>query len=236
VFEDGWTILSANCRRLARAQVLLAPSCASARQQKPTDAHVSGPLPPCMLLLLLLLQDGESFLHINYHATELVTWQSVGLLLADSLEDARSTSVINRLASSKLSNQSQLGSSSNRTGSGVRRGRRLSSAASTAAVPVSRTGIGTVPPAKQYNYVLAATQESLIAHMQQLGGLEGPTPCLIYICSNVTLSKPPVPASGIPVARPMFMVGLVRYNTSIDWYMQVRLGPQADPVDEMQHQ
>lgn len=188
-------------------------------------------------MLLLSLQDGESFLHVNYYATELATWKSVGLLMADSLEDARSTSAISRSASSKLSNQSQLGSSSsNRTGTGVRRGRRLSSAASTAAVPVGRTGLDSVPPKKQYNYVLAATQESLIAHMQQLGGLEGPTPCLIYICSNVTLSKPPVPASGIPVARPMFIVGLVRYNTSIDWYMQVRVAPQAEPVGGLQHQ
>eukprot|EP00879_Flechtneria_rotunda_P017637 GHRR01018488.1.p1 GENE.GHRR01018488.1~~GHRR01018488.1.p1 ORF type:complete len:399 (+),score=90.31 GHRR01018488.1:379-1575(+) len=37
--------------------------------------------------------DGASFLHVNHHVTNRMTWQSVGLLLATDLQDVRNTSV-----------------------------------------------------------------------------------------------------------------------------------------------
>jgi hypothetical protein len=75
-----------------------------------------------------------------------------------------------------------------------------------------------------YNYVLAANQESLVGHLQRLGAVASPTGCLIYLEDNVTLSTPLVPAAGIPMARPLAVVGLSRWVTSIDFYMQVRCG------------
>jgi hypothetical protein len=92
------------------------------------------------------------------------------------------------------------------------------------AAPAVRAGAGAEGlqgSGPTYNYVLAANQESLVGHLQRLGAVAGPTGCLVYLEQNVTLSKPPVPAAGIPMARPMAIVGLSRWVTSIDWYMQV---------------
>jgi hypothetical protein len=74
----------------------------------------------------------------------------------------------------------------------------------------------------KYNYVLAADQDSIVQHLQQLGPVEGPVPCLIYLNGNVTLNKPPVPAGGIAVARPIALVGLAGEKVGIDFRMQVR--------------
>jgi hypothetical protein len=69
--------------------------------------------------------------------------------------------------------------------------------------------------------VLAADNATLAGQIQRLGAQEGPTPCLIYICANVTLSKPPVPERGIAVKRPLVLVGLSGWTTGIDWHMEV---------------
>jgi hypothetical protein len=85
---------------------------------------------------------------------------------------------------------------------------------------------GSAAPVRQLNYVLAANNASLAWQIQRLGAEEGSTPCLIYVDGNVTLSKPvPVPDQGISVARPMALVGLAGWNTSVDWHMQVREKP-----------
>jgi hypothetical protein len=176
------------------------------------------------------LQDGQSFLHVNYYSIGSVSWKSVGLLLASSLDDARSTAQLHELPPSSRTqtrsgfvslqgSNSRISSSTvdsaNSSSRNPHRRMLLAARAGKGAEGVQESG-----PA--YNYVLAANQESLVGHLQRLGAAAGPTGCLIYLESNVTLSKPPVPASGIPVARPMAIVGLSRWVTSIDWYMQVR--------------
>lgn len=215
-------------------------SCAAApgplpQQSCSTDSnsHVLCAGPVC-------LQDGQSFLHVNYYSTGSVSWKSVGLLLATSLEDARRTSQSRQLppgfGNQTRSRFASLQGSNRRTSSSAldsanssrnTRGRML------LAAPTPRAGAGAEPRAgagaeglqeggPRYNYVLAANRESLVGHIQRLGAVAGPTGCLIYLQDNVTLSKPPVPAAGIPVARPLAIVGLSRWVTSIDFYMQVR--------------
>lgn len=142
-------------------------------------------------------------------------WKSVGLLLADSLEDARSTSAFE---SSDASSSKRASTSSSPRG-------RLLRAAAPVALPVPAPAAA--PSSKQvqapkYNYVLGADQDSIVQHLQQLGSAEGPVPGLIYLNGNVTLSKPPVPAGGIAVARPMVIVGLAGEAVGIDFHMQVR--------------
>jgi hypothetical protein len=55
---------------------------------------------------LSCLQDGATFLHVNYFWTPHASWQSVGLLLASSLQDARATSSTAGLTSSTNSSNS----------------------------------------------------------------------------------------------------------------------------------
>lgn len=171
----------------------------------------------------VVLQDGQSFLHVNYYAAAGVSWQSVGLLLADSLGDARSTAATAGLnaAPSNRSSNSISGSRMESSNSTSLRGRLLYAAPSTSTVPAGAAAGNSVRGRPQYNYVLAADNRNLAQHMQRLGAQDTPTPCLLYVDSNITFSKPPVPAAGIPVARPLVLVGLVGWNTSIDFHMQV---------------
>jgi hypothetical protein len=154
---------------------------------------------------------------VNYYASSLASWQSVGLLLATSLEDARSTSVPAATVSNGSAKSLTSGSSNRGALPGGRdstqQGRHLQAGAAQRKQP--------------YNYVLAATNATLAGHLLQQGSVDGPTPCIIYLDSNATLSKPPVPAEGIPMARPMAVVGLASKNTSIDFYMQVRTRASA---------
>lgn len=166
---------------------------------------------------------------MNYYADGSVSWKSVGLLLADSLEDARSTSQAEAIPPGNLTRNSlnSLSSSSmdSTNSSSSSRGRMLK--ALPAATPAS-TGMSSSSGSQQagkprYNYVLAANQDTIVQHIWHMGAVGGPTACLIYLEANVTLSKPPVPTGGIPMARPMAIVGLSHWNTSIDWHMQVGL-------------
>lgn len=170
----------------------------------------------------VVLQDGQTFLHVNYYAAAGVSWRSVGLLLADSVRDARSTAGLATQPSNRTSSSlggSRMESSNTSTS---RRGRMLHAAPSpTTPAAGAASGVSMRPGRPQYNYVLAANNSSLAQHMQRLGAQDTPTPCMIYVDSNITFSKPPVPAAGIPVARPLVLVGLVGWNTSIDWHMQV---------------
>jgi hypothetical protein len=171
----------------------------------------------------VVLQDGQSFLHVNYYAAAGVSWQSVGLLLADSLRDARSTAAttgLNAVPSNRSSNSISVSRTESSNSTSLR-GRLLHAAPSTSTVAAGGAASGSPRGRPQYNYLLAANDGNLAQHMQRLGAQDTSTPCLIYVDSNITFSKPPVPAAGIPVARPLVLVGLVGWNTSIDWHMQV---------------
>jgi hypothetical protein len=133
------------------------------------------------------LQDGSTFLHVNYFWTSRASWQSVGLLLATSLQDARSTSSVAALTSN----------SSSSNGSAAFAG----------------------PPPK-YGYVLSANNATFVPLMEQLGSVDTAAQALLYVDANVTLSKPPVPQSGMLLERPMAVVGLSSCLTGLDLAMQ----------------
>lgn len=157
--------------------------------------------------MLCILQDQSTFLHINYFANSRASWQSVGLLLATDLQDARSTSSPVAFVSSFTSNNRGLLQDYSRS---------LAAAAAAGNVAVG----GKLPPPK-YGYVLAATNDTLVQLMTQIGAVAGPVGAVIYIDTNITLSKPPFPDEGILVARPLYVVGLVLANTSLDLHMKV---------------
>lgn len=156
-------------------------------------AATAAPLLPYTLPHHAALQDGASFLHVNYHATARATWKSVGLLLAADLQAARSTST---------PRNSSIG----------RHPLAATGAAGSAADE---------QPAARPGYVLAATNNTIVPLMQQLGAVDGPATLLMYIDTNVTLSKPPVPAAGIVVNRPLVLVGLTVANVSVDLHMDI---------------
>ncbi|KAF6262439.1 hypothetical protein COO60DRAFT_627220 [Scenedesmus sp. NREL 46B-D3] len=118
------------------------------------------------------------------------SWQSVGLLLAGSLQDARSTSSTAAFTST-ISSHSSTNASAADTG----------------------------PPPK-YGYVLSASNETFVPLMQWLGGINTAAQALLYFDENVTLSKPPVPQAGMLLQRPMAVVGLSSALTGIDLAMQ----------------
>jgi hypothetical protein len=134
------------------------------------------------------LQDRASFLHVNSWFDAHTTWQSVGLLVADSLQEALATSAPPAPA-----------------GADAVAGRRLAAAVG-----------GSVR-----NYVLAADNSSVVPQMVVRCGVSTPDALLLYLTSNVTLSKPPVPAAGIDVLRPLVLVGLAGSKVSLDFAMQV---------------
>jgi hypothetical protein len=110
----------------------------------------------------------------------------VGLLVADSLEDALATSI-----------PPAAGGSS----------------AGTAAQAADAAGMR--------NYVLAVDNSSAVPQMVARCGIATPVPVLLYVTSNLTLSKPPVLAAGIDVLRPLVLVGLAGSKVSLDFAMQV---------------
>jgi hypothetical protein len=150
----------------------------------PPLLHTHHRLPP---------QDHASFLHVNSWFNAHTTWQSVGLLVADSLEDALATSIPPAAGGSKAA-----------------AGRRL---AGTAAQAADAAGMR--------NYVLAVDNSSAVPQMVARCGIATPVPVLLYVTSNLTLSKPPVPAAGIDVLRPLVLVGLAGSKVSLDFAMQV---------------
>jgi hypothetical protein len=197
-----------------------------------------------------------SFLHVHHFTNRLVMWRSVGLLLADSILEARSTTLprspgsqdapadsaagtaadtaegstsSNTLSNTFSSTFSSTINSTTGTGSGNSTaggsGRKLlqqpATSPATQAPLVSNSSSRISRAARQLNYVLAADNDTLAWQIQQLGAQDVHTPCLIYIDANVTLAKPPVPEQGIAVMRPLVLVGLMGWTTSIDWHMEV---------------
>lgn len=123
-------------------------------------------------------QDGSSFLHVNSWFNQHTAWQSVGLLVADSLQDALDTSMPPPTQQQQqLSAPVVQGAAARKPGRGHAR-RALLAAGS---------GV---------NYVLAADNGTITPQMMARGGVGTPAPLLIYITSNVTISKPPVPQVG----------------------------------------
>jgi hypothetical protein len=75
------------------------------------------------------------------------------------------------------------------------------------------------PPSK-YGYVLSANNATFVPLMEQLGSVATAAQALLYADANIKLSKPPVPQTGIPLERPMAVVGLSSALTGLDLAMQ----------------
>ncbi|GBF95015.1 hypothetical protein Rsub_07516 [Raphidocelis subcapitata] len=151
--------------------------------------------------------DGSSFLHVNSWFDAHTTWQSVGLLVAGSLDEALATSAPPAAAAAK------------QDGGGSRR-RLAAPGAVDSAAAADAADAAAAAAAAGKNYVIAADNATIVRQMEGRCGLETPAPLLVYLTSNITMSKPPVPKSGIDIARPLAMVGLASLPTSIDWAMQ----------------
>ena len=154
-----------------------------------------------------LLQDGTSFLHVSWwqNPTNTTTWLSVGLLVADSLEQARAT------------NNITVGSMPTRA---------------VGSLPGSSKGIprrllqqdkGLDPnPASSLNYVLGADNATTVPLLKSFGSISTTTPLLVYVTANITVSSATgVSARGIAINRFLHWVGLSSRNTSVDWHMEV---------------
>lgn len=72
------------------------------------------------------------------------------------------------------------------------------------------------------NCLVAVTNATLVPSLVLYSGVTTQQPLLVYVSSNVSLgANPPLPASGVPVRRPLILVGLQSLITSIDLEMVV---------------
>ena len=137
--------------------------------------------------------------------TNTTTWLSVGLLVADSLEQARDTSNVS------------VGSVPTRAVG--------SSPGSSKGIPrlLLQQDKGSDPdPASSLNYVLGADNATVVPLLKSFGSISTTTPLLVYVTGNVTVSSATgVSAHGIAVNRFLHWVGLSSRNTSVDWHMEV---------------
>jgi hypothetical protein len=76
-------------------------------------------------------------------------------------------------------------------------------------------------PAAGRNFVLAADQSTLVPVLQAAGSTSTSVPLLVYVATNVSLGRPQDIAAGLPINRPVYLVGRVTMPTSVDFGMQV---------------
>ena len=83
------------------------------------------------------------------------------------------------------------------------------------------------------NYVVACDNATFTPFLMHTGKNATAVPLLVYIVSNVTLGKPPVPEDGILISRPLYLVGLSSSNTSLDLHMAVNQLIMLDTYSNM---
>jgi hypothetical protein len=154
----------------------------------------------------MAVQDGTSFLHVPWwqNPSATTTWLSVGLLVADSLEQARATS--NSMAG--LTATKAVGA-----WNGTNKGnpRRILGSKS-----------GKYTHGSSLNYVLSADNATLVPLLKGFGGISTSAPLLVYVSGNATVSSATgVSPQGIAINRFLHWVGLSSRNTSVDWNMEV---------------
>eukprot|EP00878_Enallax_costatus_P007810 GHUV01008175.1.p1 GENE.GHUV01008175.1~~GHUV01008175.1.p1 ORF type:complete len:342 (+),score=28.44 GHUV01008175.1:1290-2315(+) len=72
------------------------------------------------------------------------------------------------------------------------------------------------------NCRVAATNSTLVRSLVQFAAVFTPQPLLVYLTTNVSIGAfPELPATGVPVNRPVVFVGLQSLVTSIDFQMVV---------------
>ncbi|KAF6251118.1 hypothetical protein COO60DRAFT_1645405, partial [Scenedesmus sp. NREL 46B-D3] len=76
-------------------------------------------------------------------------------------------------------------------------------------------------PAAGRNFVLAADQTTLVPVLQAAGSTSTAVPLLVYVAINISLGLSQDIAAGLPINRPVYLVGRVTMPTSIDFGMQV---------------
>jgi hypothetical protein len=126
--------------------------------------------------------DRRSFLHVNSWFNAHTEWTSVGLLVADGLDDALATS-----------------------------------APPLTVAAAERDVEGPSAAARPRNYVLAADNATIVPQLETRCPIATPRTLLVYLSTNVTLGKPPVPKDGIDVLRPLVLAGRATAKTSIDF-------------------
>lgn len=72
-------------------------------------------------------------------------------------------------------------------------------------------------PISGLHYVLGVTNSSFVPVFTVVGDVTTPVPVLVYVSSNITLGKPPVPSEGMDLNRPLLLAGLSSTPTSLDW-------------------
>jgi len=173
--------------------------------------HGSHPYLPLLLLLLLPLsspmQDNATFLHIISADSPTTRLASVTLLTPDTLLPGL---------------EEEAGGSS---------GRGASSSSNLGARGPSSS------PHSSSSAHLSVDNTTLVPLLLGAAATPTPAPLLLFLTANVSLGAPPpfLAARGFPLARPVYLVGLVSTPTSIDFRQvvnQVNLtGQQVDRVN-----
>ncbi len=71
------------------------------------------------------------------------------------------------------------------------------------------------------NYVASATQDTLVPYLRELASIVTPVPLLVYITTNITLTRAMAGPGGIAINRPVILAGRVNRKTGIDFRMEV---------------
>jgi hypothetical protein len=178
----------------------------------------------------MAVQDGTSFLHVPWwqNPSATTTWLSVGLLVADSLEQARATSNSTLAAGAAAAQEPQPApfgqptststSTSNSSSSAQPGPRRLLWEPPSTGVEAAAAAAGS----QFVNYVLSADNATLVPLLKGFGGISTSAPLLVYVSGNVTVSSATgVTPQGVAMNRFLHWVGLSSRNTSVDWNMEV---------------
>ncbi len=139
--------------------------------------------------------DRASFVHVNSWFNEHTTWQSVGLLVADGLDDALATTASTALFGGARRRLLQL---PGRPGAPHNATAAISKAVAGTMVAAAAAGRGEGGPR---NYVLAVDPSTVVPQMIARCGVPTLAPLLIYVTTNLTLTKPPVPKVRLDVSR-----------------------------------
>lgn len=79
-----------------------------------------------------------------------------------------------------------------------------------------------LPPPLVKNCLVTATNSTLVPSLIANAAAVTPQPLLVYITTNVSIGAfPSLPATGVPINRPVVFVGLQSLVTSIDFQMVV---------------
>jgi hypothetical protein len=144
-----------------------------------------------------VLQDNATFLHVPWWTSggaDPTIWESTSLLVADSLEQLRATAPL--VTDVDLAEEAPADS-------------------------LAAAGVSSSNTSSKVNYVLSCDNHTFVPYLTYAARKAVPVPVLVFVTSNVTLKKPPVPEEGIMINRPLYLIGLSSTPTSLDFHMVV---------------